>query len=46
MKLTFLAARPMPNNEQRTHSNPGCVYFRVWNNGTVGIVGSGRPPVI
>ena len=43
MKLLFSTVRLMTAPEQGTHSNPGCVYFRVRNDG---IIGAGLSPMI
>ena len=43
MKPLFSAAGPMSVFEQGTRSNPGCVCFRVWNDGTIG---AGVSPMI
>lgn len=43
MKPLFSIARQMSTLEQGTHSNPGCVYFRVWNDG---IIGADQAPII
>ena len=36
MKPLSSIGRPLSTLEQGTHSNPGCVYFRVWNDGNIG----------
>lgn len=38
MKPLFAIARPISNNDQGAHSNPGCVYCRVLNGGTIGAI--------
>ncbi len=43
MKPLFSIAGLMSGYEQGTHSNPGCVCFRVWNDG---IIGAEQAPVI